>query len=76
MFDIRVSGRALLALVATFALTACGWSTSPPHVLIITLDTLRADRVGAYGYLGARTPVLDALAARGAGSRQLRPRCR
>ena len=32
----------------------------------MTLDTLRADRVGAYGYSGARTPVLDALASRGA----------
>ena len=37
----------------------------PPNVLIVTLDTLRADRVGAYGYAAARTPRLDALAARG-----------
>ena len=29
------------------------------------MDTLRADRVGAYGYAEAKTPVLDALAARG-----------
>jgi choline-sulfatase len=36
-----------------------------PHVLIVTLDTLRADRLGSYGYAGARTPALDALAARG-----------
>lgn len=34
-------------------------------VLLVTIDTLRADRVGAYGYEPARTPVLDALAARG-----------
>jgi choline-sulfatase len=38
----------------------------PPDVLLITIDTLRADRIGAYGYAGASTPVLDALAARGA----------
>ena len=34
-------------------------------VLLVTIDTLRADRVGAYGYRAARTPNLDALAARG-----------
>jgi choline-sulfatase len=34
-------------------------------VVLITIDTLRADRVGAYGYRAARTPAIDALAARG-----------
>jgi arylsulfatase A-like enzyme/Flp pilus assembly protein TadD len=33
---------------------------------LITIDTLRADRVGAYGWTRARTPVLDALARDGA----------
>jgi arylsulfatase A-like enzyme/Tfp pilus assembly protein PilF len=36
------------------------------NLLLITIDTLRADRVGAYGYRAARTPGIDALAARGA----------
>ncbi len=36
-----------------------------PNVVVITIDTLRADRVGAYGYAAARTPVLDALARGG-----------
>jgi arylsulfatase A-like enzyme/cytochrome c-type biogenesis protein CcmH/NrfG len=31
----------------------------------VTIDTLRADRVGCYGHTSASTPVLDALAARG-----------
>jgi arylsulfatase A-like enzyme/cytochrome c-type biogenesis protein CcmH/NrfG len=31
----------------------------------VTIDTLRADRVGCYGHAGASTPVLDGLAARG-----------
>ncbi|HEU5056422.1 MAG TPA: sulfatase-like hydrolase/transferase, partial [Kofleriaceae bacterium] len=35
-------------------------------VLLITIDTLRADHVGAYGYRRATTPRIDALAARGA----------
>ncbi len=34
-------------------------------VLLITVDTLRADRLGYAGHAGARTPNLDALAARG-----------
>ena len=33
---------------------------------MITVDTLRADRLGAYGYKRARTPVFDGLAGRGA----------
>lgn len=37
----------------------------PRNVLLITLDTMRADRIGAYGYAGARTPNLDALAREG-----------
>lgn len=36
------------------------------HVLLVTIDTLRADRVGSYGYAAARTPAMDALALRGA----------
>ncbi len=35
------------------------------NVLLVTLDTTRADRLGCYGYAGAKTPNLDALAARG-----------
>jgi arylsulfatase A-like enzyme/Tfp pilus assembly protein PilF len=37
----------------------------PANVLLISIDTLRADHVGAYGYPAAQTPTLDALAARG-----------
>jgi hypothetical protein len=32
------------------------------NVLLITIDTLRADHVGAYGYARARTGTLDSLA--------------
>ena len=35
------------------------------NVLLITIDTLRADHLGSYGYAAAQTPALDALAARG-----------
>jgi arylsulfatase A-like enzyme len=37
----------------------------PPSVLLVTIDTLRADRVGAYGDAAARTPSLDGLARDG-----------
>jgi len=36
-----------------------------PHVILIVLDTLRADALGAYGAPGNPTPNLDALAQRG-----------
>jgi len=36
------------------------------NVILITIDTLRADHVSAYGGDRARTPVLDSLAAEGA----------
>lgn len=35
------------------------------NVLLVTLDTTRADRLGCYGYLGGKTPNLDALARGG-----------
>jgi len=35
------------------------------NLLIITLDTMRADRIGAYGYPRANTPHLDDLAKNG-----------
>ena len=53
---------------------ACTEAPPPPaqtasaraeHLVIITIDTLRADRLGAYGDAAARTPALDALAQRG-----------
>ena len=45
-----------------------GWygfsrATDRPDVLLISIDTLRADRLGCYGYRTARTPNIDRLAA-------------
>ncbi len=42
------------------AAPAAGW-----NLLLVTLDTLRADRLGCYGRDGAETPALDAIAAGG-----------
>jgi len=37
----------------------------PDRIVFITIDTLRADHVGSYGYLRDTTPFLDSLAANG-----------
>jgi arylsulfatase A-like enzyme/Tfp pilus assembly protein PilF len=37
----------------------------PPNVLLITIDTVRADRIGAYGYTKGATPAMDRLAREG-----------
>ncbi|UCE60057.1 MAG: sulfatase-like hydrolase/transferase [Phycisphaerales bacterium] len=42
-----------------------GGSSAIQNVLVITLDTTRADRLGCYGYSAAQTPALDALAQSG-----------
>lgn len=39
---------------------------SKPNVILISLDTLRADRLGAYGYSRDTSPTIDALANEGA----------
>lgn len=44
---------------------ACGSGGGKPSVILIIIDTLRADHLGFMGYGPAHTPVLDALAARG-----------
>ncbi|HEV2124804.1 MAG TPA: sulfatase, partial [Chloroflexota bacterium] len=36
-----------------------------PNVLLVTIDTVRADRVGPAGFSAARTPTLDRLARQG-----------
>lgn len=54
-----------LALVCSGLLIACSAPREQPDLILISVDTLRADRLGAYGYEAARTPVVDGLAARG-----------
>jgi arylsulfatase A-like enzyme len=65
--------RLLAAVPALLVLAACSrpsqqqqqQAPSARNLLLVTIDTLRADRVGAYGYRAARTPGIDALGARG-----------
>lgn len=57
-------------LTCLILLCACGGEGQPRegagiNVLLITIDTIRADRLGCYGYVKGETPALDALAKRG-----------
>lgn len=57
----------MTAVIVAAPLLACGaerMALDPdrPSVLLITMDTTRADRIGCYGYSGGTTPVLDRLA--------------
>ena len=58
-------GTALMALALT-AWAGCGGPPPPvERVVLITCDTLRADRLGVYGYGEPTSPQLDALAREG-----------
>jgi arylsulfatase A-like enzyme/Tfp pilus assembly protein PilF len=51
-----------LTLAALFAFPA---SAQNPDVFLITIDTLRADHLGCYGYKDVETPTIDSIAADG-----------
>ena len=54
------------ALICIAASGCGGGGQSVSRVVIVTLDTTRADRLGCYGYAAAATPHLDALAGEAA----------
>lgn len=49
-------------LACLLALSACGRAPERPSLVLVTLDTLRRDHVGAYGSRAGLTPHLDRLA--------------
>lgn len=53
---------AIPLLAALPLLAACSGSDLPPDLVLVTLDTLRVDQVGAYGSEAGLTPNLDELA--------------
>ena len=71
-----------VAVISLFCLPACmvlcgcgsdslgrlpnGLTPADLNLVIVTLDTTRADRLGCYGYRDVRTPNIDALAGGGA----------
>ena len=48
-----------------FTITPDVPSDAPPDVVLVSIDTLRADHVSSYGYERETTPTIDALAAKG-----------
>jgi len=50
-------------LFASACLVDASRSTTAPSVVLISIDTLRADHVGAYGYDAGTTPRIDRLAS-------------
>jgi len=61
----RKTSLSALVAAAAIAWLADGDELPRPNVLLVTVDTCRADRLGCYGYGLARTPAIDALASEG-----------
>ena len=63
----RASRHVATSLLALLAIAACSpgevTPSGPRLLLLLTVDTLRADHLGAYGSERSLTPNLDALAA-------------
>ena len=53
--------RRFFAAAVAFACAGCGSESDrpPPNVILMVIDTLRADHLGGYGYFRDTTPVLD-----------------
>jgi arylsulfatase A-like enzyme len=76
----RRSGSGLIVLAVVLGLTGASWDVGrerylakklpqpqpgSPNVLLVTLDTLRADHVSSYGYKRTTTPNIDRIAREG-----------
>ena len=66
----RVGARLALLLAATVAATLVWFLREPPlrvsgPIVLVSIDTLRADRLPAYGYAAVETPAIDRLVADG-----------
>jgi arylsulfatase A-like enzyme len=65
---VRRIGATAVLVLAVSALGSCSRSPEAPHpsIVLIVVDTLRADHLGGYGAGPRATPALSALAGRGA----------
>ena len=64
----RCVGSAILAGILAGYSTACSWSESqgtPPNIVLVVIDTLRADHLDSYGYPHSTAPTLEAVARQG-----------
>ena len=66
---MTATSRALAILAVLLAAGRASGTSEPhrrPNVVLVVVDTLRADRLGCYGNRRGLTPAIDALAAHGA----------
>ncbi len=56
-------GSIAAAIAICAVLLSCGSEESRHNIIFITIDTIRADHLGVYGYFRNTSPVIDALAA-------------
>src|SRR5688572_24390323 len=65
-YDLLSMPRSLSAILLLLLLTACTREEAVPrNVLLVVVDTLRADRLSLYGYHRPTSPHLDAFAREG-----------
>jgi len=62
---VRILVPLICATVAPLPPLASAAQTAPTPVILISIDTLRADHLGIYGYRGIRTPNIDSFARHG-----------
>ena len=62
MRSVRAAAACLFLVLAA---TAASAAPDHPNLLLVTVDTLRADFLGCYGYPGGNTPNLDRIAQEG-----------
>jgi tetratricopeptide (TPR) repeat protein len=55
----------IFVILVVFVLGACHRDRGPSPIVLISIDTLRADHLPVYGYASVRTPNIDALASEG-----------
>src|SRR5438477_10505097 len=63
MISFRSFAFLLTASLLPWASRAFAAPVPPPNVVVITIDTLRADHLGCYGYTKIRTPNIDTFSA-------------
>jgi arylsulfatase A-like enzyme/Flp pilus assembly protein TadD len=65
LFSLGIVGLLCVFLCTFFCMLAAAQPAPKINVVVITIDTLRADHLGCYGDKQIRTPNIDALAADG-----------
>src|SRR5438045_9146984 len=62
---MRHMSKSAFAAAVALLLSSAAPRSVPPTIILISIDTLRADHLGAWGYHGATSPFLDEVAERG-----------